>query len=102
MSEQYHLGQGRRRPQNISEALRLLSSVIRPKGDPPGAHPKSEFINTKTAAQWLGIPERSMQQYVQMGLLPSYKLGKHRLFRKNELLEALGATRRAPRAEILR
>ena len=64
----------------MSEALRLLSSVIQPKGDPPGAHPKSEFINTKTAAQWLGIPERSMQQYVQMGLLPSYKLGKHRLF----------------------
>ncbi len=53
-------------------------------------------------AQWLGIPERSMQQYVQMGLLPSYKLGKHRLFRKNELLEDLGATRRATRAEILR
>lgn len=43
-----------------------------------------------------------MQQYVQMGLLPSYKLGKHRLFRKNELLEDLGATRRATRAEILR
>jgi len=86
----------------MSEALRLLSSVICPKGDPPGAHPQSEFINTKAAAQWLGIPERSMQQYVQMGLLPSYKLGKHRLFRKNELLEALGATRRATRAEILR
>ena len=102
MIEQHHLGEGRRLPQNMSEALRLLSSVIRPKGDPPGAHPKSEFINTKTAAQWLGIPERSMQQYVQMGLLPSYKLGKHRLFRKNELLEALGATRKATRAEILR
>ena len=67
MSEQHHIGEGRRRPQNMSEALRLLSSVIRPKGDPPGAHPKLEFINTKTAAQWLGIPERSMQQYVQMG-----------------------------------
>jgi len=102
MSLGHNLGEGRRRPQNMSEALRLLSSVIRPKGDPPGAHPKSEFINTKAAAQWLGIPERSMQQYVQMGLLPSYKLGKHRLFRKNELLEALGATRRATRAEILR
>jgi excisionase family DNA binding protein len=102
MSPEHNLGEGRRRPQNMSEALRLLSSVIRPNGDPPGAHPKSEFINTKAAAQWLGIPERSMQQYVQMGLLPSYKLGKHRLFRKNELLEALGATRRATRAEILR
>jgi len=102
MSPEHNLGEGRRSPQNMSEALRLLSSVIRPKGDPPGAHPKSEFINTKAAAQWLGIPERSMQQYVQMGLLPSYKLGKHRLFRKNELLEALGATRRATRAEILR
>ena len=86
----------------MSEALRLLSSVIQPKGDPPGAHPKSEFINTKAAAQWLGIPERSMQQYVQMGLLPSYNLGKHRLFRRKELLDALGATRKATWDEFLR
>ncbi|MFZ0434844.1 MAG: helix-turn-helix domain-containing protein [Chthoniobacterales bacterium] len=102
MSEEHNLAEGRKRPRNTGEALLLLKSLVGPKGDPPGAHPKSEFINTKTAAQWLGIPERSMQQYVQMGLLPSYKLGKHRLFRKNELLEALGATRRATRAEILR
>jgi len=102
MSEEQNVEEGRRRPQSMSEALRILSSVIRPKGDPPGTHPKSEFINTKAAAQWLGIPERSMQQYVQMGLLPSYKLGKHRLFRRNELLDALGATRRATWDEFLR
>ena len=102
MSEEHTIEEGRRRPQNTAEALLLLKSLVGPKGDPPGTHPKSEFINTKTAAQWLGIPERSMQQYVQMGLLPSYKLGKHRLFRRQELLEALGATRKASWDEFLR
>jgi excisionase family DNA binding protein len=71
-------------------------------GSGNSAHDNLIIQADQAAAQWLVIPERFMQQYVQMGLLPSYKLGKHRLFRKNELLKALGATRRATRAEILR
>jgi excisionase family DNA binding protein len=60
------------------------------------------FIDTKEAAAFLGIPLRSLRQYVQQGLLPSYKLGRHRLFRRQELLTALRATTKATRDEILR
>ena len=60
------------------------------------------FIAAKEAAAFLGIPQRSLRQYVQQGLLPSYKLGRHRLFRRQELLTALRATSKATRDEILR
>jgi len=94
--------QERGRSPSFREALRLLSEIRPPTGHPPDIHPKAEFINTDTAAAWLGISRRSMQRYVQNGLLPSYKLGKQRLFRRRELLDALGASRRASRGEILR
>jgi excisionase family DNA binding protein len=61
-----------------------------------------EFLRAREAAFWLGVPLRSLHQYVQQGLLPSYKLGRHRLFRKAELLSALNADRTATRSEILR
>jgi excisionase family DNA binding protein len=61
-----------------------------------------EFMRAKEAAAWLGVPLRSLHQYIQQGLLPSYKLGRHRLFRKAELLAALGAHRLAARSAILR
>jgi excisionase family DNA binding protein len=61
-----------------------------------------EFLRAKEAAIWLGVPLRSLHQYVQQGLLPSYKLGRHRLFRKGELLAALGAHRLTARSAILR
>jgi excisionase family DNA binding protein len=61
-----------------------------------------EFLRAREAAIWLGVPLRSLHQYVQQGLLPSYKLGRHRLFRKGELLSALGADRTPSRSEILR
>lgn len=92
----------RGRSPSFKEALRLLSEIRPPTGHPPDVHPKAEFINTNTAAAWLGISRRSMQRYVLSGLLPSYKLGKQRLFRRRELLDALGASRRASRADILR
>lgn len=59
-------------------------------------------MGAKAAATFLGIPLRSLHQYVQQGLLPSYKLGRHRLFRRHELLNALRATTKATRDEILR
>jgi excisionase family DNA binding protein len=61
-----------------------------------------EFLRAREAAIWLGVPLRSLHQYVQQGLLPSYKLGRHRLFRKGELLAALGAHRLTARSAILR
>jgi excisionase family DNA binding protein len=61
-----------------------------------------EFMDAKKAAAWLGVPLRSLRLYVQQGLLPSYKLGRHRLFRKEELLRALDAHRLTIWSEILR
>lgn len=60
------------------------------------------FVDSKEAAAFLGIPLRSLYQYVQRGLLPSYKLGRHRLFRRHELVNTLRASAPATRDEILR
>lgn len=63
---------------------------------------ESEFMSAKVAAAFLGIPLRSLYFYVQQGLLPSFKLGRHRLFRRDDLLRALNATKSASWDEILR
>ncbi len=63
---------------------------------------KSEFIAIREAAEWLGVPFSSLRKYVARGLLPSYKIGRHRLFRKHELLEAIRQTKKATLDEILR
>lgn len=63
---------------------------------------KSEFIEIREAAEWLGVPFSSLRKYVSRGLLPSYKLGRHRLFRKPELLEAMRQATTASLDEILR
>jgi excisionase family DNA binding protein len=62
----------------------------------------AEFIQIREAADWLGVPFSSLRQYVSRGMLPSYKLGRHRLFRKGELLEAMRQATRASLNEILR
>jgi excisionase family DNA binding protein len=79
----------------------MIESLTAEEGDRHASH-EAEFIDARAAARWLGIPLRSLYQYVQDGLLPSYKLGRHRLFRKRELLDARGASRTASRGEILR
>lgn len=60
------------------------------------------FVDAREAATFLGIPLRSLHQYVRQGLVPSYKLGRHRLFRRFELVHALQSTNKATRDEILR
>ena len=62
----------------------------------------AEFIQIREAAEWLGVPFSSLRQYVSRGLLPSYKLGRHRLFRKRELLDAIRETTISTLDEILR
>lgn len=80
-----------------------------PKPILPALPPRKEiagsddgFIGAKEAAEWLGVPLRSFNQYVQRKLLPSYKLGRHRLFRKSQIEEALGANFTATRSAIFR
>ena len=84
---------------NADSAYRTLQ--LRIASEPAAKAGNQEFICAKEAAAWLGVPLRSLHQYVQQGLLPSYKLGRHPLFRRQELLEALGASRIASRTEIL-
>jgi excisionase family DNA binding protein len=85
---------------NAASHYRALQSRVISDSESKTSH--RQFMRAKEAASWLGIPLRSLHQYVQQGLLPSYKLGRHRLFRQQELLDALGASRVASRAEILR
>ncbi len=68
----------------------------------PSPEDDTKFISAKDAAEWLGIPLRSLHQYVQRGLLPCYKIGRHRLFRKPELVRAMEGTILADRRSILR
>jgi excisionase family DNA binding protein len=68
----------------------------------PPESENAEFIDIHEAAKWLGVPFSSLREYVSRGLLPSYKLGRHRLFRKHELLEALRQSTKASLDEILR
>jgi excisionase family DNA binding protein len=60
-----------------------------------------EFIDAREAAAWLGIPLSSFRQYLKAGLIPSYKLGRHRLFRKTELLESMREKRTSTFNEFL-
>ncbi len=85
---------------SAARSYRLSRSSLEPEKVP--AETNQEFITAKQAAAWLGIPLRSFYQYVREGLLPSYKLGRHRLFNRMELLAALGNSRLASRTEILR
>jgi excisionase family DNA binding protein len=86
-------------PFNAGSSYRPLQSRIASEVE---AKAGKEFMGAREAAAWLDVPLRSLHQYVQQGLLPSYKLGRHRLFRKGELLANLGANRTATRNEILR
>ena len=73
-----------------------------PQENRPPESENAEFIDIREAAKWLGVPFSSLREYVSRGLLPSYKLGRHRLFRKRELLEALRETTKATLDQILR
>ena len=72
------------------------------QNDPCAVSPTAEFLQLREAAIWLGVPLSSMREYVARGLLPSYKLGRHRLFRKHEVLAALRDTSNATLDQILR
>lgn len=62
----------------------------------------ADFIAIQKATEWLGVPFSSLRQYVSRGMLSSYKLGRHRLFRKRDLLDALRQSTKASLDEILR
>ena len=73
-----------------------------PRNPKTASRKNAEFIKIRDAAEWLGVPLSSLREYVSRGLLPSYKLGRHRLFRKGELLEAMREATRPTLDQILR
>jgi len=81
---------------------RTPQKVLPPTREETRSSVDQGFVDAKEAAAFLGIPLRSLYQYVRQGLLPSYKLGRHRLFRRFELLHAMEVTNKATRDEILR
>ena len=60
-----------------------------------------EFIGLSEVAAWLGLPLSSVREYVARGMLPCYRLGRHRLFRKPEVLDALRETSNSTLDRIL-
>jgi len=50
---------------------------------------ESLFIHAPEAAALLGVPLRSFHAYVKAGKIPSFRLGRHRLFRRDDLLNAM-------------
>ncbi len=86
----------------LTAGRKVPSSPPGPTSPGPSSEEDTKFISAKDAAAWLGIPLRSLHQYVQQGLLPCYKIGRHRLFRKPELVRAMEGTIIADRRRILR
>lgn len=47
---------------------------------------QSEFMSVAEASSWLGIPARSLREYIKKGTLTHYKFGRHRKLRRSDLL----------------
>jgi excisionase family DNA binding protein len=60
-----------------------------------------EFFHAQEIARWCGLPRTSFDLYVAKGWIPSVKIGRHRLFRKAEIIAALEKLRTASTQEIL-
>lgn len=63
---------------------------------------EAEYIHAPLAASILGLPLRSFLSYVAKGDFPSYKIGRHRLFRKTELFASMEKRRESTNSEVLR
>ena len=61
----------------------------------------SEFILAPEAAALVPVPLRSFHKYVKEGLFPSYKIGRHRLFKRCEIIAAVERQRTGSISETL-
>jgi len=69
-------------------------------------HPKDHaeppvFLHAPEAAAAVPVPLRSFHAYVKKGLIPSYKLGRHRLFKRSEVIAAVERQRIGTVSEML-
>ena len=61
----------------------------------------AEFLHAAEAAAAVPVPLRSFHKYVKEGLIPSYKLGRHRLFKRHEVIAAVERQRVGTANEVL-
>jgi excisionase family DNA binding protein len=61
----------------------------------------SEFIHAPEAAALVPVPLRSFHKYVKDGLFPSYKIGRHRLFKRSEIIATVERQRVGTAHEVL-
>lgn len=77
----------------------LVTTPVAPVTSPADQEPAGPeaFIGVKDAADFLGIPTNTCYKLALSRILPSYKIGKLRRFRRSELAEAVEAFRVASR-----
>lgn len=59
-------------------------------------------MHAPEAAASVPVPLRSFHEYVRKGWIPSYKLGRHRLFKREEVLAAVERHRTGSYSEALK
>ncbi|CAN5472403.1 hypothetical protein BH09VER1_BH09VER1_26580 [soil metagenome] len=59
------------------------------------ASASEDLVGAKIVARTLGISERTLRQYAEEGVVPSYQLGKHRRYRLREIFGVLEEARKS-------
>jgi excisionase family DNA binding protein len=57
---------------------------------------RDELMTSQQLADLLKMRRSTIEDYARRGLLPSFKLGRHRRFIRSDVLEALDRLRRGP------
>lgn len=57
---------------------------------------RDELMTAQQLADLLKMRRSTIEDYARRGLLPSFKLGRHRRFIRSDVLEALDRLRREP------
>lgn len=60
-----------------------------------------KYVRSKEAAAHIGLGYHTFRHAVEKGLIPFYKFGGNKLFKVDELEQALAAYRVSPIAEVL-
>jgi excisionase family DNA binding protein len=63
---------------------------------------ESEFCHDLEAFKVTPFPLRTFRFYVAKGMIPSYKFGRNRLFKKSEVIAAIERGRVATADEVLK
>jgi excisionase family DNA binding protein len=59
------------------------------------------FCHHREATIISGLPQRTFYYYLEQGLIPCYKIGRHKLFKRDEVIAAIMSHRVGTKAEAL-